>query len=86
MIISVAWIWNLTSAKIVTQRRFLTTFFQNFFSLQEKEEKKIAAEISVMQPILRFLQLLCENHNRDLQVGGPTSATRSNSFFVGAMQ
>ena len=21
-----------------------------------------------MQPILRFLQLLCENHNRDLQV------------------
>lgn len=24
--------------------------------------------ISIMQPILRFLQLLCENHNRDLQV------------------
>lgn len=24
--------------------------------------------ILIMQPILRFLQLLCENHNRDLQV------------------
>ena len=35
---------------------------------KEKNEKKISAEISVMQPILRFLQLLCENHNRDLQV------------------
>ena len=41
---------------------------RNIFCLQEKEEKKMAAEISVMQPILRFLQLLCENHNRDLQV------------------
>ena len=39
-----------------------------FCFVKEKEEKKIAAEISVMQPILRFLQLLCENHNRDLQV------------------
>lgn len=25
-------------------------------------------EVSCMQPILRFLQLLCENHNADLQV------------------
>lgn len=24
--------------------------------------------VLIMQPILRFLQLLCENHNRDLQV------------------
>ena len=38
---------------------------------KEKEEasKKISQEIAVMQPILRFQQLLCENHNRDLQVG-----------------
>ena len=36
---------------------------------KEKDEKKMSAEIAVMQPILRFLQLLCENHNRDLQVG-----------------
>jgi len=33
-----------------------------------EKEKKIAPEIAVMQPILRFLQLLCENHNHDLQV------------------
>lgn len=28
----------------------------------------MSAVITIMQPILRFLQLLCENHNRDLQV------------------
>lgn len=28
---------------------------------------KLTNKISVMQPILRFLQLLCENHNSDLQ-------------------
>ena len=35
---------------------------------KEKDEKKVSNEILVMQPILRFLQLLCENHNRELQV------------------
>lgn len=25
-------------------------------------------EVRCMSPLLRFLQLLCENHNRDLQV------------------
>ncbi|KAK6175051.1 hypothetical protein SNE40_013589 [Patella caerulea] len=34
---------------------------------RDKDEKKLTAQISMMQPILRFLQLLCENHNRDLQ-------------------
>uniref|UniRef100_A0A8C0HRZ6 Inositol 1,4,5-trisphosphate receptor n=1 Tax=Buteo japonicus TaxID=224669 RepID=A0A8C0HRZ6_9AVES len=29
--------------------------------------EEMSAVISIMQPILRFLQLLCENHNRDLQ-------------------
>uniref|UniRef100_A0A8C0V967 Inositol 1,4,5-trisphosphate receptor n=1 Tax=Cyanistes caeruleus TaxID=156563 RepID=A0A8C0V967_CYACU len=32
-----------------------------------KDELEMSAVISIMQPILRFLQLLCENHNRDLQ-------------------
>nr|Q8WSR4.1 RecName: Full=Inositol 1,4,5-trisphosphate receptor; Short=ApIP3R [Patiria pectinifera]BAB84088.1 inositol 1,4,5-trisphosphate receptor [Patiria pectinifera] len=32
-----------------------------------KEEEKMSMEIAIMQPILRFLQLLCENHNRELQ-------------------
>ena len=34
----------------------------------EREETQLSAKVLVMQPILRFLQLLCENHNRDLQV------------------
>ncbi|CAM1154800.1 Uncharacterised protein g11412, partial [Pycnogonum litorale] len=32
------------------------------------EENKLPLEVLVMQPILRFLQLLCENHNCELQV------------------
>ncbi len=35
---------------------------------KEKDSKTISPEIAVMQPILRFFQLLCENHNRELQV------------------
>ncbi|GFO15669.1 inositol 1,4,5-trisphosphate receptor type 1, partial [Plakobranchus ocellatus] len=31
------------------------------------DDKKISQQIAIMKPILRFLQLLCENHNRDLQ-------------------
>ncbi|XP_052781889.1 inositol 1,4,5-trisphosphate receptor type 1-like isoform X2 [Mya arenaria] len=34
---------------------------------REKEERKLPSQIAIMEPILRFLQLLCENHNRDLQ-------------------
>ncbi|XP_015117439.1 inositol 1,4,5-trisphosphate receptor isoform X3 [Diachasma alloeum] len=33
----------------------------------ERDEGLLSAKVLVMQPILRFLQLLCENHNRDLQ-------------------
>lgn len=32
------------------------------------EEVTMSPAIAIMQPILRFLQLLCENHNRELQV------------------
>jgi inositol 1,4,5-triphosphate receptor type 1 len=41
-------------------------------SLAEKikeKEKRLSPEIAIMQPIFRFLQLLCENHNSELQVG-----------------
>uniref|UniRef100_A0A8C2AQL8 Inositol 1,4,5-trisphosphate receptor n=1 Tax=Cyprinus carpio TaxID=7962 RepID=A0A8C2AQL8_CYPCA len=31
------------------------------------EETQMSQAIIIMKPILRFLQLLCENHNRDLQ-------------------
>ena len=34
---------------------------------QEVDEQKLPNEVAIMQPILRFLQLLCENHNQDLQ-------------------
>ncbi|XP_020277912.1 inositol 1,4,5-trisphosphate receptor isoform X5 [Pseudomyrmex gracilis] len=33
----------------------------------EKDEGQLSSKVLVMQPILRFLQLLCENHNRELQ-------------------
>ena len=32
------------------------------------EEVEMPPAVTIMEPILRFLQLLCENHNRDLQV------------------
>lgn len=32
------------------------------------EEASMSPAIAIMRPILRFLQLLCENHNRELQV------------------
>ncbi|XDB62740.1 PREDICTED: inositol 1,4,5-trisphosphate receptor type 1 isoform X5 [Capra hircus] len=34
---------------------------------KSKDDLEMSAVITIMQPILRFLQLLCENHNRDLQ-------------------
>ncbi|XP_036375711.1 inositol 1,4,5-trisphosphate receptor type 2 isoform X1 [Megalops cyprinoides] len=32
-----------------------------------REEAQMSPAIAIMKPILRYLQLLCENHNRDLQ-------------------
>ena len=34
---------------------------------EKEEENKLSPKISIMKPILRFLQLLCENHNSYLQ-------------------
>ncbi|KAL8219108.1 UNVERIFIED_CONTAM: Inositol 1,4,5-trisphosphate receptor type 2, partial [Gekko kuhli] len=34
---------------------------------KSSEEITMSPAIVIMQPILRFLQLLCENHNRELQ-------------------
>lgn len=36
---------------------------------KNQDDGEMSFVIVIMQPILRFLQLLCENHNRDLQVG-----------------
>lgn len=35
---------------------------------ESEDQNKVSAKVLVMQPILRFLQLLCENHNPELQV------------------
>jgi len=37
-------------------------------SRDRDDATKLSPKILVIQPVLRFLQLLCENHNRDLQV------------------
>lgn len=35
---------------------------------QQEVETEMGPTVIIMKPILRFLQLLCENHNNDLQV------------------
>lgn len=35
---------------------------------ERSQNNEMGMSILIMEPILRFLQLLCENHNRDLQV------------------
>lgn len=40
---------------------------------KSQEEGEMSVIITIMQPILRLMQLLCENHNRDLQVSHYTS-------------
>ena len=34
---------------------------------EKEEENRLSPKIAIMKPILRFLQLLCENHNRQMQ-------------------
>lgn len=34
---------------------------------EKEEESKLSPRVSIMKPILRFIQLLCENHNQYLQ-------------------
>ena len=35
---------------------------------EKQDDNALSAKVMVMVPILRFLQLLCENHNAQLQV------------------
>lgn len=35
---------------------------------KNQDDNEMSVIITIMQPILRLLQLLCENHNRELQV------------------
>lgn len=36
--------------------------------VEKPESEFVPPEVAIMEPIFRFFQLLCENHNRDLQV------------------
>ena len=70
---------NLTSGEDITKDPALGSALEDMLaeklerhrgggSSTEREEGQLNAKVLVMQPILRFLQLLCENHNRELQV------------------
>jgi hypothetical protein len=47
---------------------------------EREEENKLSPKVSVMKPILRFLQLLCENHNRQMQNLLRDQVKNKNSF------
>ena len=47
------------------------------------EETKMSPAITIMKPILRFLQLLCENHNSELQVTPSFSSWRVKTLEYG---
>lgn len=40
------------------------------------QNNEMGTSVLIMRPILRFLQLLCENHNRDLQVSASLARSR----------
>lgn len=48
------------------------------------EETQMSPAITIMKPILRYLQLLCENHNSDLQVPA-TIQSWMTSFSAGGI-
>jgi len=37
-------------------------------ALKDKDSKSLSSDLLIIQPIFRFFQLLCENHNLELQV------------------
>lgn len=49
---------------------------------KNQDDGEMSYVIVIMQPILRFLQLLCENHNRDLQVGPSKRHSRYVAQFA----
>jgi len=49
---------------------------------EQEEQPHLSTKVLVMQPILRFLQLLCENHNQDLQNLLRTQNNKTNYNLV----
>lgn len=55
---------------------------------KSQDDGEMSVIITIMQPILRLMQLLCENHNRDLQVsqaGGKSSLICQSAKLSGAL-
>uniref|UniRef100_A0A5F8H1Z3 Inositol 1,4,5-trisphosphate receptor n=1 Tax=Monodelphis domestica TaxID=13616 RepID=A0A5F8H1Z3_MONDO len=51
-----------------TSRYSLSASFRRGHEVVDRgQSNEMGTSVLIMQPILRFLQLLCENHNRDLQ-------------------
>lgn len=48
---------------------------------QQEVDTEMGPSVMIMKPILRFLQLLCENHNLDLQVSHCFICFHSRSLF-----
>lgn len=49
---------------------------------EHEEQPHLSSKVLVMQPILRFLQLLCENHNQELQNLLRTQNNKTNYNLV----
>uniref|UniRef100_A0A671XHQ3 Inositol 1,4,5-trisphosphate receptor n=1 Tax=Sparus aurata TaxID=8175 RepID=A0A671XHQ3_SPAAU len=58
---------QLVEASAVTKKAFTTYRREAEAEEHQAEEGEMSVIITIMQPILRLMQLLCENHNRDLQ-------------------
>lgn len=69
---------------------FFSSFEENFssseiedFSLNSTvQHEKLPSEIRIMKAILRFLQLLCENHNPEFQVRCEKQNSRENLIWL----
>uniref|UniRef100_A0A5F8HBP8 Inositol 1,4,5-trisphosphate receptor n=1 Tax=Monodelphis domestica TaxID=13616 RepID=A0A5F8HBP8_MONDO len=54
--------------RLPTSRYSLSASFRRGHEVVDRgQSNEMGTSVLIMQPILRFLQLLCENHNRDLQ-------------------
>ncbi|XP_035236817.1 inositol 1,4,5-trisphosphate receptor type 1 isoform X2 [Anguilla anguilla] len=59
--------YNLYRREADSDEHFATVDGQPSTGEKSQDDGEMSVVIAIMKPILRFLQLLCENHNRDLQ-------------------
>ncbi|KAJ8985868.1 hypothetical protein NQ317_006242 [Molorchus minor] len=68
-----AHIRNMASGEDATALHGTTSTFEDLLAEKlekhrdREEQNSLSKKVLIMQPILRFLQLLCENHNKSLQ-------------------